>query len=651
MEYPPKRYAIIVLMALLLALLALPGNAASLQASPTDTTPPTITYTRTPAPNEYGWNNGPVTVRFVAADASGLRTSTTYTKIFGAEGPDQSVTWSATDTAGNTRTVTVGGISIDWSAPGVIDTWPSRGDTDIPLDLPLTITFDDDVDPASVAGITLWDGNRQVAATATGDASDMVTLDHGVLMPDETYTVIVDGATDLAGNPMDRPYSWTFTTDPTAVVPDTTPPVITYARTPAANANGWNNGPVTVVFTATDLETGLATAGTYTKVFSTDGAGQSFTWSATDNAGNTRTVTVGDVNIDRIAPTIAGAPTTAANGNGWYKDSVVVHFTASDSGSGVATVTPDLTLTAEGAAQSATGTATDRAGNTASVTVGGINIDRTAPKVASTTPASGASGVGTGAAVSATFSEKVDPASAIAGVTLWDGSTKLSGTVTYDSANNVATLAHAALSAGKTYTVKVAGVTDLAGNVMSATYAWSFSVATPTPSPSPTVAPTTRPTVRPTASPSPTATPKPAPAPLRDAAIISCSVPTPVIAGQCYAIKVTVKNTGTVTWPLCAGYALAPLGDACLFDKKATPLYCWPALKPGQQHTFCICVRAPARAGLYHLQYQMSYRGTPFGNVLTKDVQVTAKKPDPKCTPGPKCGTASPRPQPRQCQV
>ena len=102
-------------------------------------------------------------------------------------------------------------------------------------------------------------------------------------------------------------------------------------------------------------------------------------WSV-DQAGNEETPhqTLA-VNIDQTPPTISGAPTTAANANGWYNGPVTVSFGASDAGSGLANYTQPITLTGEGAGQSVTGTATDNAGNSASVTVSGINIDETAP--------------------------------------------------------------------------------------------------------------------------------------------------------------------------------------------------------------------------------------------------------------------------------
>jgi hypothetical protein len=105
---------------------------------------------------------------------------------------------------------------------------------------------------------------------------------------------------------------------------------------------------------------------------------------AYDRAGNENTAATGKTSytIDNTAPTISGAATTLPNANGWYKTSVTVHFDCTDiGGSGVASVTDDQTLTGEGAGQSVLGTCTDTAGNSASTTVSGINIDKTAPSL------------------------------------------------------------------------------------------------------------------------------------------------------------------------------------------------------------------------------------------------------------------------------
>ena len=84
-------------------------------------------------------------------------------------------------------------------------------------------------------------------------------------------------------------------------------------------------------------------------------------------------------------PTITASATvngsTYAAGT-WTNGDVVVHYDCVDhSGTGVASVTADQTVSAEGAGQSVTGTCTDNSGGSASVTFGGIQIDKTKPTI------------------------------------------------------------------------------------------------------------------------------------------------------------------------------------------------------------------------------------------------------------------------------
>jgi hypothetical protein len=60
---------------------------------------------------------------------------------------------------------------------------------------------------------------------------------------------------------------------------------------------------------------------------------------------------------------------------------VSIYFNASDASSTISFVTPAITLSAEGANQTAQGIAIDNAGNNATVLISGINIDKTRPLV------------------------------------------------------------------------------------------------------------------------------------------------------------------------------------------------------------------------------------------------------------------------------
>jgi len=106
----------------------------------------------------------------------------------------------------------------------------------------------------------------------------------------------------------------------------------------------------------------------------------------------------------------------------------------------------------------------------------GAAVDTTAPTVSSTIPATGAIGVALNANVTATFNEAMDPSTITTTTfTLKQGTTPVSGTVTYVGTS--ATFNPASNFAGSTiYTATVStGVKDLAGNAMVATKTWSFT--------------------------------------------------------------------------------------------------------------------------------------------------------------------------------
>ena len=100
---------------------------------------------------------------------------------------------------------------------------------------------------------------------------------------------------------------------------------------------------------------------------------------AVDQAGNEETPNLLTVRIDRVPPTISASRTPGANLAGWNKSAVTVEFTCADALSGIASCAASKLLDTQGAAQSASGDATDLAGNTASASATGINIDLTAP--------------------------------------------------------------------------------------------------------------------------------------------------------------------------------------------------------------------------------------------------------------------------------
>jgi hypothetical protein len=124
-------------------------------------------------------------------------------------------------------------------------------------------------------------------------------------------------------------------------------------------------------------------------------------------------------------------------------------------------------------------------GDTGSYGAGGSDVwlvkvgesDTTPPTVASTSPASGASGVSVETVVTATFSEAMDESTITTGSFTVAG---VSGSVAYNSGSYTATFTPAAdLAYDTTYTASLStAVTDTSGNPLASTYSWSFTTET-----------------------------------------------------------------------------------------------------------------------------------------------------------------------------
>jgi len=310
-----------------------------------DVTPPVIAASISPAPNASGWNSSNVTVTFNCTDSGSGVASCSPPVTITTEGAGQQVTGTATDVAGNTASKTV---TINLSKTG-----PSITAVASP--------------PPNAAG---WnDSNVTVTFTCTAGGAPIASCPAAQTVSTEGAGQIISGTvTDLAG--------LTATASVTVSL-DKTPPTGTATATPAPNAAGWNNTPVTVSFACADTLSGI-TANPPNVVVSTEGTTPA-TGTCTDKAGNTASVTL-SVKIDKTPPTIVGTIAPAPNANGWNTSNVTVSFTCADSGSGVAACSPSVPVTTEGAGQSFTGTATDFAGNTATTTVT-VNLSKTAPKI------------------------------------------------------------------------------------------------------------------------------------------------------------------------------------------------------------------------------------------------------------------------------
>ncbi len=337
------------------------------------------------------------------------------------------------DTGGGTSAT----IPVAATLPTVTSTVPLSGALGVPVGNKLTAAFSTAMNPATLtsATFTLTQGTTPVPGAVTYAGITATFSPVSNLAPGVPYTAtITTGARDAAGNALAGNYVWSFITGSIA---DTTPPTV-ISTVPASGATGVPIGNKLTATFSEAMDPSTITTSTFT-------------------------LTQGTTSVPGLV-TYAGATATFA---------------------------PQNILTS-GAAYTATVTtgARDLAGNALAGNyvwnfTTGSSADLTAPTVSSTVPSNAAQGVTIGSAVTATFSEPMDPLTiTTATVTLQQGATPVSGNVTY-SGTAAAFAPLSSLAPSTVYTATITtGVRDLAGNALAGNYVWSFTTAaTPTPPP------------------------------------------------------------------------------------------------------------------------------------------------------------------------
>ena len=224
------------------------------------------------------------------------------------------------------------------------------------------------VPPANIRG---WhNSDPTVSFNCTDTESNIVFCSDPVSVITEGIGQVVEGrAEDEAGN---------TATASVSIHLDKTAPTLTQTVSPPANPNGWLNRDVTIQYTCTDTLSGVDSCPS-PKTITAEGANQDISASIIDNAGNSATVS-SILNIDKSAPSITAQLSSPPNAQGWHNTDVTITFVCNDGVSGVENCPLPITVTAEGANQTFTGSATDLAGNSASATVT-LNIDKTSPVI------------------------------------------------------------------------------------------------------------------------------------------------------------------------------------------------------------------------------------------------------------------------------
>lgn len=420
--------------------------------------------------------------------------------------------------------------------PKVNSVSPVNAATGTPLNGKIIVTFSKAMDPSTLTTttFTLKHGTAVVAGTiAYSGVTATFSPTSNLTAVTAHQATVTTGAKDAAGKAIAANYVWTFTT---GQVPDTTPPLVSFVspapgstKTPLNTKvlatfskpmdpasitaatfslkHGTTNNPGTVTFsgiTATFVPTTNLVAGTgYTATITTgakDSIGHplaaTFVWNFSTSA-----VPYNDTVAPRVSYTSPASAATAAPLN----TQVLATFTEAMDPATVTAATFTLSHGATafpGVVSYASLTATfvpsgnlePGMGYTATIATGAKDLagnalqsnflwsfstgqaaDTTPPRVTSTSPISDATDVAVNRDISVTFSEPMDPATVTAAsVTLMQGSTPLTGLVTYAGLTAVLN-PYTNFDSDTGYTVTVTtGAMDLAGNALAANFGWNF---------------------------------------------------------------------------------------------------------------------------------------------------------------------------------
>jgi hypothetical protein len=234
---------------------------------------------------------------------------------------------------------------------------------------------------------------------------------------------------------------------------DTTPPTVSSAapdRPP--DGGGWYSHPVTVAFSGSDTNSGLAgcTSATYS---GPDSGSASVQGTCRDVAGNVSAAAAFALRYDATAPAVTASLSRAADHNGWFSHPVDVSFTGTDGGSGVSSCTAPVSYGGPDSANvSVSGGCVDAAGNRATATAT-FQYDSTPPALTSVAAAV--------VSLSAKLTWKASADTASLSITRTPGRGHKKSSVVF--AGGAASFRDTKLEPGMTYRYEVAA-SDAAGN-------------------------------------------------------------------------------------------------------------------------------------------------------------------------------------------
>ncbi|KAF1714291.1 hypothetical protein CSC71_04445 [Pseudoxanthomonas sangjuensis] len=121
-----------------------------------------------------------------------------------------------------------------------------------------------------------------------------------------------------------------------------------------------------------------------------------------------------------------------------------------------------------------------------------------------------------------------------------------------------------------------------------------------------------------------------------DAAFVDQSVPASLQTGQTATVTIRMQNTGNTTWRSSSGYNLVPVSPQ-IGTTWGVSQIASGTIYANQTATFSFSITAPATAGTYNFQWQMSHSGSWFGvPTVNVAILVTAPvSPPPELPPSP----------------
>ena len=380
----------------------------------------------------------PTNTTFTFTPSSPLALSTLYTATITTGAIDEYGIALATNFV---WTFTTGDAPCLPGPPTVVFVTPPTGAAGVCPNTVVTATFSEAMNPSTINTTTFTltgPGTTPVVGVVTYDSSSYTATftPSSILALDTLFTAtITTGAQDPSGNALASNYVWTFTTALAACTTATPPTVISV--TPLAGA------------------VGVCPSTAVTATFS---------------------VAMNSATINATTFTLTGPGTTPVTG-------VVTYNASSDT----ATFTPSSALAVSTL-------------YTATITTGAIDENGVAlasnfvwtfttasepcapPTVISVTPLNLAVGICPSTAVTATFSEAMNPATIISPATTFTltgpGTTPVTGVVTY-AASTATFTPTSALALNTLYTATITtGAQNLNGNALAANYVWTFTTAT-----------------------------------------------------------------------------------------------------------------------------------------------------------------------------